>query len=200
MPAAPTQTPEIAESALSRKRFTTEEVERLLEAGFFAGERWELIDGDLINKMGQNPPHALAVRLLLKWLASFLEADLILVQLPMQAAGEDKLRSLPEPDFAVLRERTPEHRHHHPRGAEMLLVIEVSDTTAAFDLSRKAALYARAGVREYWVLDIPRRMIIVHREPDGTQYRQIFMHSEEEPVSPEGRSESVRVLDLLPPS
>ncbi len=199
MPAAPTQTPEIAESALSRKRFTTEEVERLLETGFFADERWELIDGDLINKMGQNPPHAFAIQRLMAWLMGFLETDCVRVQLPMQAGGEDTLRSLPEPDLAVLRAPKPEHRFHHPRGEEMLLVIEVSDTTVAFDLSRKVAMYARAGVREYWVADLVRRMLIVHREPDGTQYRQIFMHSEEEPVCPQSRSESVRVLDILPP-
>ena len=77
-------------------------------------------------------------------------------------------------------------------------MVEVADSSVAFDLSRKAALYAQAGVREYWVLDLVRRMLVVHRQPDGTQYRQIHMHSEDESVALEGRSDSVRVADLLP--
>jgi len=64
----------------------------------------------------------------------------------MEAAPGDRERSLPEPDVAVLREWKMEHQSRHPRGDEMLLVIEVSDTTVAFDRSRRAALYAGAGV------------------------------------------------------
>jgi Uma2 family endonuclease len=192
--------PEIAEAAPARKRFTREEVDRLAETGVFDGQRYELIDGDLIDKMGQNPPHAFAIQLLLKCLAGLFEVDLVRVQHPMEAAPGDRERSLPEPDVALLRERNIEHRSRHPRGDEMLLVIEVSDTTTAFDRSRKAKLYARAGVPEYWVLDLNGRMLVVHREPDGTQYRQTFLHAPEEPVSVPGRSESVRVGDILPPA
>src|SRR5580658_9219799 len=187
--------PEIAEAAPARKRFTQEEVEALAATGVFAGQRYELIDGDLIDKMGQNPPHVTAIQLLLKWLASLFEVDMIRVQHPVEAAPGDRERSLPEPDIAVLRERSIEHHNRHPRGDEMRLVIEVSDTTAAFDRSRKATLYARAGVPEYWVLDLNARMLVVHREPDGTQYRQAFLHAPEEAVSFPGRSETIRVAD-----
>jgi Uma2 family endonuclease len=199
MPAAPMPIPEIAE-APARKRFTREEVDRLAETGVFAGQRYELIDGDLIDKMGQNPPHVSAIQLLLKCLARLFEVDMIRVQHPMEAAPGDRERSLPEPDVAVLRERNIEHHSRHPRGDEMLLVIEVSDTSAAFDRSRKATLYARAGVPEYWVLDLNRRMLVVHREPDGTQYRQTFLHAPEETVSLPGRSETIRIADVLPPA
>jgi len=199
MPAAPMPIPEIAE-APARKRFTREEVDRLAETGVFAGQRYELIDGDLIDKMGQNPPHVSAIQLLLKCLARLFEVDMIRVQPPMEAAPGDRERSLPEPDVAVLRERNIEHHSRHPRGDEMLLVIEVSDTSAAFDRSRKATLYARAGVPEYWVLDLNRRMLVVHREPDGTQYRQTFLHAPEETVSLPGRSETIRIADVLPPA
>jgi Uma2 family endonuclease len=91
-----------------------------------------------------------------------------------------------------------EYEFRHPRGDEVLLVIEVSDTSVAFDLSRKAVLYARAGVREYWVLDLARRMLVVHRQPDGTTYRLIQLFSEDDTVSMEGRAESVRVSEILP--
>ncbi len=192
--------PEIADAAPPRKRFTREEVDRLAETGVFDGQRYELIDGDLIDKMGQNPPHSFAIQLLMRCLTGLFEGDLIRVQHPMEAAPGDRERSLPEPDVAVLRERNIEHRSRHPRGDEMLLVIEVSDTTTAFDRSRKAKLYARAGVAEYWVLDLNGRMLVVHRETDGTQYRQMFLHGPEEAVSVPGRSESIRVADILPPA
>lgn len=199
MPAAPMPIPEVA-AAPARKRFTREEVDRLAETGVFAGQRYELIDGDLIDKMGQNPPHVSAIQRLLECLAMFFAVGIIRVQHPMEAAPGDRERSLPEPDVAVLRERNLEHQRRHPRGDEMLLVIEVSDTTTAFDRTRKATLYARAGVPEYWVLDLNGRMLVVHRETDGTQYRQTFLHTPEETVSLPGRSETIRVADILPPA
>lgn len=199
MPAVPVMPPQVINEGPRRKRFTREEVERLLDAGVFAGQRFELIDGDLIDKMGQNPPHAIAIRRLLKWLSSLFDSDLILIQLPMEVADVDRERSLPEPDLAVVGEWSSEHLHRHPRGNEMRLVIEVSETTAAFDLSRKVALYAHAGVPLYWVLDLTRRMLIVHREPDGTKYRHIDLYSEEDIVSLEGAAGSVKVADILPP-
>jgi Uma2 family endonuclease len=198
MPAAPTPSFEAAEAGPARKRFTREEIDRLAETGVFTGQRYELIDGDLIDKMGQNPPHSSAIQLLLECLARFFAVGVIRVQHPMEAAPGDRERSLPEPDVAVLLERNSEHYRRHPRGDEMLLVIEVSDTTAAFDRSRKATLYARAGAPEYWVLDLNRRMLVVHREPDGTQYRQTFLHGPEEMVSVPGRPESIRVGEILP--
>ena len=184
--------------ALPRKRFTREEVEHLITTGFFEGQRYELIDGELLDKMGQNPPHANAIRLTQAWLAGVFGADGVQSQLPIEAAGADRERSLPEPDIAVLAERKPDYHKRHPRGDEFLLVVEVSDTTASFDLNRKAALYAAAGVPEYWVLDLTRRLLVVHRRPDGSTYRLLQLFSEADTVSMEGRSDTVRVSDILP--
>jgi hypothetical protein len=90
-----------------RKRFTREEVDRLSELGFFDGCRYELIDGDLIDKMGQNPPHARATQLVLTWLAGVFGTQCIRVQLPLEASPADQKRSLPEPDLAVLAQTSP---------------------------------------------------------------------------------------------
>ena len=198
MPAEALFTPPMLSEAQPRKRFTCQEVERLLNTGVFDGQRFELIDGDLVDKMGQKPPHAIGIQLVHDWLITFLR--LVRVQLPMEAAGKDRERSVPEPDLAVLLEMKAEHLHRHPRGNELLLTVEVADSSAAFDLSRKAVLYAAAGVPEYWVLDLNRRMLVVHRQPDGSQYRLIQMFSEDQVVSLEGRSETVKVGELLPPS
>jgi len=185
--------------ALPRKRFTRDEVERYVEAGFFDGQRFELIDGDLLDKIGQKPPHAMGIRLIQAWLLRIVGGDRVQSQLPIEAAGVDRERSLPEPDVAVLAESKPEyHNERHPRGDELLLVVEVSDTTAAFDLSRKAVLYANAGVPEYWVLDLTRRVLVVHRQPAGPTYRLRQLFSEADTVSMEGGAETVRVSELLP--
>jgi len=196
--ATPVKDPRLSDQGPPRKCFSREEVDRLVDTGFFNGQRYELIDGDLIDKMGQNPKHAFAIRLLLKWLVGFLKIDQVQVQLPIETAGEDRDRSVPEPDVAVLAELKPEYRERHPRGDELLLVVEVADTSASFDLGRKAILYARSGVREYWVLDLTRGMLIVHRQLDGIQYRNIHMYSEEDWVAIEGHEQNVQVRDLLP--
>jgi len=187
-----------APEALPRKRFTREEVEHLIDTGFFEGQRWELIDGELLDKMGQKPPHASAIRQTQAWLAGVFGADRVQSQLPIEAAGADRERSLPEPDVAVLAEPKPDYHKRHPRGDELLLVVEVSDTTVSFDLNRKAALYAAAGVPEYWVLELTRRVLVVHRRPDGSTYRLAQLFSEADTVSMEGRGETVRVSEILP--
>jgi Uma2 family endonuclease len=168
----------------------------MLDAGVFEGQRFELIDGELIDKVGQKPPHSYTIQLVHDWLIAFLPS--VRVQLSMEASGDDRDTSEPEPDIAVLKEMKAEYQRRHPRGDEMLLVVEVSDTTRAFDLGRKAALYAKSGVPEYWVVDLSRRMFAVHRQPDGEQYKLIQMFSEEETVSLQGRTESVKAGDLLP--
>jgi Uma2 family endonuclease len=79
-----------------------------------------------------------------------------------------------------------------------MLVVEVSDSSAAFDLSRKAALYAEAGVPEYWVLELGRRRLVVHRQPDGAEYRLRQFFSEPDTVTLENRAENIPVTQLLP--
>jgi Uma2 family endonuclease len=184
--------------ALPRKRFTREEFERLIESGFFNGQRCELIDGELIDKMGQNPPHAFTIQLAHNWLASLGLTNTIRVQLPIEASAADRDRSVPEPDLSVLIEAKPEFARRFPRGDELLLAIEVADTTVGFDLSRKAALYAAAGVPEYWVLDLRHRLLVVHREPYDAGYRWTRLFAVQETVTLANRAETVRVGELLP--
>lgn len=170
----------------------------MLGAGLFAGQRYELIDGDLINKMGQGSRHAFGIRMCGDWLLGIFEPRRVQIQLPMEAAEDERKLSLPEPDVAVLAEWKTEYQNRHPYGHETLLAVEVADTTTRFDLTRKAIMYARAGVREYWVLDIVRRLLNVHQQPEGTLYRDIHIYSENDTVSMEGRSKTVRMGDLLP--
>jgi Uma2 family endonuclease len=183
---------------LRRKRFTRDEVDHLSATGFFQGQRFELIDGDLYDKMGQNPPHAGVIRRLLTLLPRAYPDFLVQAQLPIEVSVGDRERSLPEPDIAVLPENKPEYDRRHPYGNEVLLLIEVADSSAGLDLSRKVTLYAAAGVPEYWVVDLVRRMVVVHRRPDGAMYRRVELLSLQDTVGLEGRPESIPVSEILP--
>lgn len=155
----------------------------MAQAGLFAGQRFELIDGDLIDKMGQNPPHAMAIRLCTRELNRVFGDDLVQGQLPIEAGAADRERSVPEPDLAVLAVNKAEFRRRHPNGEELRLVVEVSDSTVRYDSTLKRDLYARAGVPEYWVLDLNARRLLVHRQLNlQNEYTSIQSYGETETV------------------
>jgi len=110
---------------------------------------------------------------------------------------EDNPKSEPQPDVLVLNcsIRTLLGR---PRPEELLLVAEVSGAFLGFDLMVRGGLYARAGIAEYWILDLNERRVIVHRRPEGGQYLERWAYLEEEMVSNLGAPEvSIRVGDLF---
>jgi Uma2 family endonuclease len=166
---------------LPRKRFTREEVNRLLEEGFFDGQRFELIDGDLIDKMGQNPPHASAIRRLMVLLATTFGIERLMVQAPIEAGPRDRKWSQPEPDLAVLAAAS-DHSARHPDGHELSLAVEVADSSVRHDANRKRDMYAAAGVPEYWVLDLDSRRLLVFRNLQGTAYSESLVLTETEQI------------------
>ena len=172
----------------------------MADLGLVSG-RYELVDGDLIHKMGQNPPHAYTFTRLQAWLLTVFEAKQLRLQLPIEVAPQDQRRSEPEPDIAVVAEDRPQYQSRHPRGDELLVVIEIADTSTAFDLFVKAGLYARAGVPEYWVLDLNRRALFVHRQIEQSTYRELRALSDKESASLTCRPEhEIPVARLLPSS
>jgi Uma2 family endonuclease len=182
-----------------RKRFTRAEVDRMQELGIFDGQRCELIDGELIDKMGQNPPHAYAIQRLFVWLIGLFGPDRLRIQSPIEVKAGDSEWSLPEPDIAVLTEADVAYGKRHPRGDELQLVVEVADTSLRQDLTTKRDLYARAGVGEYWVLDLQSRRLIVHRNPAQGEYRETAILSEGDHASCGGHPEqTIVVRDILP--
>ena len=178
-----------------RKKFSRALVDRMQEAGVFQEERLELIDGELIDKMGQNPPHSFLLRKLRVFLDTVFGEQRVLVQQPVEAASGERERTLPEPDLAVLREDSPDYRTRHPRGDELVLVVEVADTTVHFDLTVKAGIYARAGVPEYWVADLNRNQIIVHRLPREGEYRELRHLSGDDVVAPGSSATAAELFD-----
>jgi Uma2 family endonuclease len=188
-----------AADSLRRKRFRRSEFDRMQELGLFDGQRCELIDGELIDKMGQNPPHAYAIQRLFSWLIGLFGPDRLRIQSPVEVRSGDSDWSLPEPDVAVLAETSGEYGKRHPRGDELLLVVEVADWSLRQDLTTKRDLYARASVAEYWVLDLQSSRLIVHRNPEQGEYRETAILNEGDRVSFANHPEqTVAVRDLLP--
>jgi Uma2 family endonuclease len=109
------------------------------------------------------------------------------------------LRSRPEPDVTLLKPRLDFYRASAPTADDILLLIEVMDTSAEYDRRRKAPLYARAGVVELWLVDIPGALIEVHRDPGGGRYRDVTtVRGAEQTVTPRAFADlPLRLRDLL---
>src|SRR5689334_22610077 len=115
-----------------RKRWTREEYRRLREAGFLPG-RYELIDGEILEKMPKNPPHRIALMLLAAWLERVFGRFYVQPQDPIVLPVPDENSTEPEPDFAVTRAPTMTYESDNPHAEDLLLVGEVSDTTLPYD-------------------------------------------------------------------
>lgn len=180
--------PAVAESVQSippmeRKRWTRDECEALLAAGIQDLDRFELIEGELIRKVPKNRMHSLVILLLGDWLRQLFGGLLVVQETSVELPAADSYSSLPEPDLVVLR-RSFVEIPGRASASDLLLAVEVSGATLNFDRSTKAALYARAGIAEYWIVDVVQRRLIVHREPKDGSYQLVLSYSEEEQISP----------------
>ena len=160
----------IAMAAPKTRRFTRDEYRRMGEVGILReDDRTELIDGEILLMAAIGPRHSSAVAGLTHAFAPLHDRAILWVQNPV-AIDE---YSEPVPDFSLLEKIDDFYRTDHPDPASMLLAAEVSDTTRAFDLGVKLPLYARAGIREFWLVDIRDGVIRVCREPGPEGYGRI---------------------------
>jgi Uma2 family endonuclease len=166
-----------------RRRWTRAECELMASMGLLNGERLELIDGELIRKMAKNDPHIFTVRTLHKWLQSAFGFDRVLKEDPINVADDDNEHNEPEPDLVLLK-APPTRSRMKPSPENILLVIEAADSTRSFDLTKKADLYARAGIPDYWVFDTNKREVIVHREPAHGKYSSAAVYRQDESIAP----------------
>ena len=173
---------------------TVDDLAAMVDAGILGeDDRVELLDGVLVEMSPQGAGHAAAIRRLTGLLVPLASAAGLEVspQCPLDVV--DPI-SQPEPDLAVV-----------PVGdwdtypAKALLVIEVSVTSRAVDLGRKAAIYAAAGIPEYWVLDLADRRLAVHRAPVEDRYTDIAVLTDEDEVTAARLPLTVAVAELLPP-
>ena len=174
---------------------TVDDVTAMVDAGILGeDDKVELLDGVLVEMSPQGPQHLAAVtRLNMRLVPIAAAAGLILTpQCPLDVLSPI---SLPEPDIAIAPD--PGWDAYPVRA---VLVIEVSVTSRAVDLGRKAAIYAAAGIPEYWVLDMADRRLVVHREPADGSYADIAALTDADTVTAACLPLTVAVAALLPPA
>ena len=167
-----------------RKRWTRAECANLEGSGLLDQQHLELVAGELIDRMGKNRPHSIALAVIHAWLLRVFGEGFVHQEAPIDVSQEDNPSNEPEPDLIVLNRNLKTFRSANPGPQDLRLVVEVADTTLRFDLTTKAALYARAGIVEYWVLDVSGRRLIVHRDPQFGKYAVVLVYSEQESVAP----------------
>jgi len=176
----------MAQAPLTLRRWTRLEYERLVDIGAFDREPVELLGGQLIVAEPQGSYHVTAVGMLGSRLGTLLPRGWIVrMQAPLALDEE----SAPEPDLAVVPGTWADYRHAHPTSAA--LVVEVADSSLAFDRDQKGSLYARARVADYWIVNLVDRVLEIYRDPGpdptaahGWRYRSPLMLSPAETVAP----------------
>jgi Uma2 family endonuclease len=143
----------------------------MAEAGILGeDDRVELLEGQLIEMASIGPRHALAVDALTELLVLGAQGQAVVrVQNPVVL---DDI-SEPQPDFALLRRPWNGYPDDHPPPPDIYLLIEVSDSSLNFDRGPKLELYARSGIREFWVVDLTTNSVLVHRKPNDGKYESI---------------------------
>jgi Uma2 family endonuclease len=156
---------------LKRHRLTVADYDRMGEAGVFApGTRVELIEGEVIDMASISSRHASAVaRLNRAATAAVGTMAIVQIQNPVRLGD----RSEPEPDLMLLKPRDNFYAHAHPTPADVLLLIEVADSSARYDREIKLPLYARHGVCEVWIVDLDARLVRFFRSPVNDTYTDI---------------------------
>ena len=163
---------------IKRHRFTADEYHRMVEVGLLEEDaRVELVGGQIVEMSPIGWPHARCVNRLTKLLVRLVgERYEISVQNPIALSDIDE----PQPDLALIREDA--HRLHAPVPEDVLLVIEVSDTTLAYDKNIKLPLYAQARIPEVWIVDLQNRRVEVYTEPGPDGYRAVQRFDPGEPL------------------
>lgn len=167
--------------SIPRKIWTRQESDQLAALGFAIASGLELVNGDLIDRTGKSPAHVYWHTILRHWLESVFGREFVRSEAPIDVAPGDNPISEPEPDLAVTLQSIRKSAEN-PKPEDLRLVVEISDSTLSYDLNVKAALYARAGIVEYWVVNIPDRRLMIHNLPVNGGYVEKRSYSFEEAI------------------
>ena len=188
------------------RRFTLDEYHHLIDIGFFEEkERVELLEGMMLYMSPINPLHSFTVDLLAEIFGAVVTRGKTRVrtQGPISLADTD---SEPEPDLIIYRVPEGDFSRRHPFASEILVVMEVSETSLAYDRTSKGAVYARAGVAEYWIWNLVDGQLEVYRDPhspaagDAVYQTKLTLHRGDS-LSPQAFPDfHVAVDDVLPPA
>jgi Uma2 family endonuclease len=173
------------------------EFHRLSDEGILpSDERFELIDGEIIRIMPPGPEHSFFVEEIAALFAAAIGP------LPFHARQEKPselgLYSEPQPDVLLVRGHRRDYRYRNPGPDDVLLVVEVSDSSLDYDRTAKLLTYAATGVPEYWILNVRENRIEIHRQPHAEGYGEVTVAAAGETLPIPGLPEArVAVRDLL---
>ena len=172
----------IAPIAQDLRLITVAEYHQMAEAGILAAdEQVELLAGHIIQKMPKGPAHSAFCKRIEKLLERSLgERILVRLQDPIQLNP----LSEPEPDIAIVQPRDDFYEVAHLIPEQVYWLIEIADTTIKRDLGLKAELYAAAGVKDYWVLNLATQQLHIFREPQADGYQRQTILQNQQTVSP----------------
>ncbi len=169
--------------AVRTRRFSVAEYRKMVQAGILKeDDRVELIEGEIIEMVPIGPRHAVCVDRL-----SQAFHRLLLDRVSVRTQGPISLSpySEPQPDLALCRPPLTRYEESHPGPEDLFLVIEVADTTREHDCTRKIPLYARAGIREAWLVDLSAQAIEVYRMPEPDGYGNVRSFGRGQILTPE---------------
>ncbi len=176
-------------AGVTRRLLTTADYHSMIEAGILGPEdRVELLAGEIYEAASVGSPHAACVMRLTRWFSERVgERALVNVQNPVELSP----LSEPEPDLTLLVPRASFYADRHPGPEEVLLLIEVADSSYEFDRNLKLPLYAEAGIREVWIVALEQRVVELFREPREGEYRRV------ERVEPGGSVSALALPDVV---
>lgn len=170
----------------------------MINAGIFAeNDRVQLLEGILLTKMAMSAQHATSASLINQSLAKLLPGKWhIGIQQPVTMISSE-----PEPDLAIIQGEIRDYSQHHPSGSDVGLVIEVADTSLQMDREQKLPIYSRAGIAEYWIINLNENNVEVYSDPqhDKAEYASKKIVTDSLSITLEGQPlGGLKVSDILP--
>ena len=177
----------------ARRLFTVDEYVRMCETGIIAeDDRVELIEGEIVEMSPIGQPHAALVANLNRLLVRAVgDRAVVWIQGPVRIPP----RSLPQPDLALLRPRS--YKRESTTTADVLLVVEVADSSRRYDRTVKLRLYARAGIPEYWIVDAKTENVEIYRSPSGEQYGDLQQPTRGTTIAPLAFPDAAFPIDAI---
>jgi Uma2 family endonuclease len=174
--------PAPGESVHNLKSWTVQDYHRMSELGILdPNERTELIAGQITLMVAKGTPHVITLQLLASELLGQLgNTALIRTQDPIHLDDYSE----PEPDLVIVRGEILDYVDRHPQPNDIYLLVEVADSTLNYDCQVKDKTYAKAGIPEYWVIDLKNRQFHIFRDPQPTGYASHLILAESQTVSP----------------
>lgn len=170
-----------APATIPRRKLSLTDYHRMGEAGILReDDRIELIQGELIEMAPIGSRHASMVSHLTYVLADATGTTaFVWAQNPIALPPDSE----PQPDIALLKPRTDRYAGSLPGPADVLLLVEVADTTLAYDRDVKLALYAQHGIPEVWIIDVQAGLLSIHRDPSPQSYQRVLSPGKTEAIS-----------------